>query len=228
MRLNSFIALAGVTSRRRADELIKANKVTVNGKTGLLNTVVTEADDVRLNGVPLSAQKLHYILLYKPAGYITTLNDPQRRKKVIDLLKITERVVPIGRLDYDTTGLLLLTNDGELANKLMHPSSGVKKTYHAQVKGEITPKKLAKLEKGIQLEDGKTSPAHVRRLPDNKIELILHEGKKHQIKRMLAAVGLPVVKLHRSYYAGLSLYGLKPAQYRELTSDEVSVLKRYT
>ncbi len=228
MRLNSFIALAGVTSRRRADELIKAHKVTVNGNIGLLNTDITNTDDVRLNGVRLSAQKLHYILLYKPAGYIATLKDPQGRKRVIDLIKITERVVPIGRLDYDTTGLLLLTNDGKLTSKLMHPSSVVKKTYEAEVKGEITDGKLMKLENGVLLKDGKTSPARARKLSGNKIELIIHEGKKHQVKRMLAAVDLPVVKLHRSNYAGLNLSGLKPAQYRELSTDEVDALKRYT
>ncbi len=225
MRLNAFLARAGVASRRGADRLIKAGRVSVNGNPGQLNDDVSEADDIKLNGRRVSSQRPRYILLHKPAGYITTLKDPENRVKVTDLVKIPERVVPVGRLDFNTTGALLLTNDGELANKLMHPSQEVDKVYEAEVDGKITDEILNKLSIGVKLEDGKTAPAKARKLADNKIELIIHEGRQHQVKRMLAAVGLPVKKLHRSIYAGLSLTGLKPGHWRDLTPDEVASLK---
>lgn len=225
MRLNAFLARAGVASRRGADRMIKAGRVSVNGRQGQLNDEVSEADDIKVNGRRVSAQRQRYILLYKPAGYITTLKDPENRVKVTDLIKIPERIVPVGRLDFNTTGALLLTNDGELANKLMHPSFKADKVYEAKVEGEVTDKILNMLSIGIQLEDGKTSPAKARKLSDKKIELVIHEGKKHQVKRMLAAVGLPVKKLHRSKYAGLDLDGLKPGQWRDLTPNELKLLK---
>jgi 23S rRNA pseudouridine2605 synthase len=225
MRLNAFLARAGVASRRGADRLIKAGRVSVNGKPGQLNDDVSEADDIKLNGRRISTQQLRYILLYKPAGYVTTLKDPENRVKVTDLVKIPERVVPVGRLDFNTTGALLLTNDGDLTNKLMHPSFKVDKVYEAEVEGDITEEILNKLSIGIKLEDGKTAPAKASKLADNKIELTIHEGRQHQVKRMLAAVGLPVKKLHRSKYANLDLTGLKPGQWRDLTPAEVSVLR---
>src|SRR5437868_655401 len=144
MRLNAYLARAGIASRRKADELIKAGHVYVNGRLGRLNDDVSEADDVKLNGQPIRQQQPRYILLYKPAGYVTTLKDPQNRTKVTDLIKIPERVVPVGRLDFNTTGALLLTNDGELAYKLMHPSSEVDKVYEAVVEGDITDEVLNK------------------------------------------------------------------------------------
>jgi 23S rRNA pseudouridine2605 synthase len=192
MRLNSFLARAGVASRRGADKLIKAGRVSVNGRQGQLNDEVTDSDDVKLNGRRISLQKSRYILLYKPAGYITTLKDTENRVKVTDLVKIPERVVTVGRLDFNTTGALLLTNDGELANRLMHPSFEKDKVYEAQVEGNITQEILNMLSIGINLDDGKTAPAKARKLADNKIELTIHEGRKHQVKRMLAAAGLPV------------------------------------
>jgi len=225
MRLNAFLARAGVESRRGADRLIKAGRVSVNGRPGQLNDSVSEADDIRVNGRRISAQKPRYILLYKPAGYITTLKDPENRVKVTDLLKIGERVVPVGRLDFNTTGALLLTNDGELTNKLMHPSFEVDKVYEATVEGEITDEILNKLSIGVNLEDGKTAPAVARKLSDNKVELTLHEGRNHQVKRMLAAVGLEVKRLHRSKYGPLDLEGLRPGQWRDLAESEVKLLK---
>jgi len=211
-----------VASRRGADRLIKAGRVSVNGRQGQLNDDVSDADDIKLNGRRISSQPLRYILLNKPAGYVTTLKDPENRVKVTDLVKIDERVVPVGRLDFNTTGVLLLTNDGELTNKLMHPSFKVDKTYEAEVDGQVTEQILNKLSNGVQLEDGKTAPAKTRKLADNKIELIIHEGRNHQIKRMLAAVGLEVKKLHRSQYGSLTLEGLKPGRWRDLTPEEVS------
>jgi 23S rRNA pseudouridine2605 synthase len=222
MRLNAFLARAGVASRRGADRLIKAGRVSVNGKMGQLNDDVSDTDDIKLNGRRISTQQLRYILLYKPAGYVTTLKDPENRVKVTDLVKIPERVVPIGRLDFNTTGALVLTNNGELTNKLMHPSSEVDKIYEAEVEGTITPEILNKLSNGVNLEDGRTAPAKARKLADNKIELTIHEGRNRQVKRMLAAVGLSGKKLHRSNYGPLNLEGLKPGRWRDLTQEEIS------
>lgn len=232
MRLNAFLAQAGVASRRGADDLIKSGRVKVNGRVGQLNDEVAQADIVELDNQQLKLRKSRYILLYKPAGYVTTLKDPQGRRKVTDLINIPERVVPVGRLDYDTTGALLLTNDGELAHKLMHPSFAVDKVYEAEVSGIVTEKILNMLSIGVNLEDGRTAPAQAHILQGvtlqkgrHMVELIIHEGRKHQVKRMLKSVGLPVKKLHRSQYAGLSLRGLKAGQWRELTDDEISSLK---
>lgn len=225
MRLNAFLARAGVASRRGADRLIKAGRISVNGRLGQLNDDVSDADDVKVNGRRVSSQRLRYILLYKPAGYITTLKDPENRVKVTDLIKIDERVVPVGRLDFNTTGALLLTNDGELANKLMHPSREVDKVYEAEVEGTITDEILNRLSIGVKLEDGKTAPAKAKKLADNTVELTIHEGRQHQVKRMLAAVGLDVKKLHRSKYGPLGLDGLKPGRWRELSANELKLLK---
>jgi 23S rRNA pseudouridine2605 synthase len=224
MRLNAFLARAGVASRRGADRLIKAGRISVNGRPGQLNDDVSETDDIRVNGRRISVQTKRYILLYKPAGYITTLKDPENRVKVTDLVKIDERVVPVGRLDFNTTGALLLTNDGDLANRLMHPSFKVDKVYEATVEGDVTDEILNKLSIGVMLEDGKSAPAKVRKLDDNKIEVIIHEGRNHQVRRMLAAVGLPVKKLHRSKYGSLTVDGLKPGQWRDLAEPEVKRL----
>jgi 23S rRNA pseudouridine2605 synthase len=224
MRLNAFLARAGVASRRRADQLIKSGRVYVNGKLGQLNDDVSDIDDVKGNGRRVSAQNLRYILLYKPAGYVTTLKDPENRVKVTDLVKIEERVVPVGRLDFNTTGVLLLTNDGELTNRLMHPSFKVDKVYEAEVDGTITDQILNKLSIGVDLEDGKTAPAKATKLAGNKIELTIHEGRNRQVRRMLEAVGLPVKKLHRSKYGPLDLDGLKPGRWRELTEKELQSL----
>lgn len=226
MRLNAYLARAGAASRRGADELIKAERVKVNGQVGQLNSEVSDIDKVELDGKEIRAQNLRHILLYKPAGYVTTLKDEKGRRKVSDLINIEERVVPVGRLDYDTTGALLLTNDGQLAHKLMHPSFEIDKVYEAAVGGQITDEKLQKLEQGIELEDGRTAPAKVRKLSENKVEIIIHEGRNHQVKRMLAAIDLPVSKLHRSGYGPLNLDGLNPGQWRNLAPDEVDLLGR--
>lgn len=224
MRLNAFLARAGVTSRRGADELIKSGRVIVNGKTGQLNDNVSEDDVVKIDDKQIKLRKSRYILLNKPAGYITTLKDPHGRRKVTDLVKIDERIVPVGRLDYDTTGVLVLTNDGQLAHRLMHPSFNVEKTYEAEVRGNITKEILNKLSIGVDLEDGKTAPARVKKLSEDKIELVIHEGRTHQVKRMLAAVGLETVSLHRRQYGPLTLAGLKSGQWREISEEEIQSL----
>jgi 23S rRNA pseudouridine2605 synthase len=191
-----------------------------------LNDRVSETDTVKLDDKQIKLRKSRSILLFKPAGYLTTLKDPHDRRKVTDLIKIPERVIPVGRLDYDTSGVLLLTNEGELAHSLMHPRFEIDKTYEVEVKGRVTDEILNRLSIGVKLDDGISAPAKARRLSDNKIELTIHEGRKHQVKRMLAAVGLTVVSLHRSKYAGLDLNGLNPGQWRNLTDDEVRRLNR--
>jgi 23S rRNA pseudouridine2605 synthase len=226
MRLNAFLARAGVASRRRADELIKAGRVTVNGEPGQLNTVVGPRDRVEVDGRLVERQRLRYVLLHKPAGVVTTARDPQGRPTVVGLVPGEPRVVPVGRLDSDTTGALLLTNDGHLAHRLAHPRYGVEKTYVAEIEGDADAEALQRLRDGVELDDGHTAPARARRLGPGRVELVLHEGRKHQVKRMLAAVGHPVTGLHRSEYAELTLEGLAPGECRELERSEVEQLRR--
>ncbi|HEX6491554.1 MAG TPA: pseudouridine synthase [Gaiellaceae bacterium] len=226
MRLNAYLARAGVASRRKADELIKAGRVTVNGEPGRLNTFVSRRDRVALDGRALAKQPLAYVLLHKPRGVVTTASDPQGRQTVVELVAgHRSRLVPVGRLDADTTGALLLTNDGELAHRLAHPRYEVEKVYEAEVEGEPGEEALETLRRGVELDDGPTAPANARRLGPSRIELSLHEGRKHQVKRMLAAVGHPVSSLHRSRYAGLDLAGLDPGESRQLTAAEVAGLR---
>jgi 23S rRNA pseudouridine2605 synthase len=225
MRLNAYLARAGIASRRGADELIKAGRVTVNGEPGQLNTFVESRDRVEVDGARVERQELAYVLLHKPAGVVTTARDPQGRPTVVDLVQHPARVVPVGRLDADTTGVLLLTNDGPLAHRLAHPRYGVEKAYEAQVEGEPSDETLSQLAEGIELEDGRTAPAQARRLHRSRVELILHEGRTHQVKRMLEAVGHPVVWLRRTRYAGLGVEGLEPGDWRELTAAEVERLR---
>ena len=225
MRLNAYLARAGIASRRRADELIKAGRVTVNGEPGQLNTFVAARDRVAFDGRAVELQPLAYVLLHKPAGTVTTARDPQGRPTVVGLVDHPARVVPVGRLDADTTGALLLTNDGELAHRLAHPRYEVDKVYEAEVEGKPSDEALERLRAGIELDDGPTAPARVRRLGPTTLELAIHEGRKHQVKRMLAAVGHPVKRLHRSVYAGLSLEGLEPGAWRELEPFEVDLLR---
>jgi len=225
MRLNAYLARAGVASRRGADELIRTGRVRVNGEPGELNTFVGANDVVELDGERLRPQALAYVLLHKPAGVVTTARDPQGRRTVVDLVDHPARVVPVGRLDADTTGALLLTNDGPLAHRLAHPRYGVEKVYEAEVEGEPSDDTLQSLREGIELDDGPTAPAKARRLGPGRVELTLHEGRKHQVKRMLAAVGHPVTRLHRSAYAGLTLEGLEPGAWRGLEPSETAKLR---
>src|SRR5215210_8221129 len=173
VRLNAYLARAGVASRRAADDLIKAGRVSVNGAPGQLNTFVERSDRVEVDGEPVSAQKLTYVLLHKPPRTVTTARDPQGRPTVVELVDVPERVVPVGRLDADTTGALLLTNDGPLAHRLAHPRSGVEKVYEADVEGEPDETAVTRLAEGVELEDGLTAPATVRCLAPSLLELTL-------------------------------------------------------
>jgi len=225
VRLNAYLARAGIASRRGADDLIKEGRVKVNDEPGELNTYVHHGDRVEVDGEPIAAQKLTYVLLHKPAGTVTTARDPQGRPTVVELVDVQERVVPVGRLDADTTGALLLTNDGPLSHRLAHPRYGIEKVYEVQVEGEPEAAALRRLAEGVELDDGRTAPAKVRLLGPSLLELTLHEGRKHQVKRMCEAVGHPVQRLHRSCYAGLMLEGLEPGRWRELEPSEVKRLR---
>ena len=225
MRLNAYLARAGVASRRGADELIKAGRVAVNGETGQLNTFVESRDRVEVDGRPVEPQPLAYVLLHKPAGVVTTASDPHGRPTVVELVDHAFRVVPVGRLDADTTGALLLTNDGPLAHMLAHPRYEVEKVYEAEVEGEPSDEALERLRSGIELDDGPTAPAQARRLGPHRVELSLHEGSKHQVKRMLAAIGHPVRRLHPPRNPRRTLDRQEPRRWRELAPDEVARLR---
>ena len=232
MRLNAFVARAGVASRRGADTLIEAGRVAVNGIVAEPGATVEAGDAVTLDGLLLAPQDPAYVLLHKPAGTITTARDPQGRPVVVDLVDRDERLFPVGRLDADTTGALLLTNDGGLAHRLAHPRYEIDKVYVATVHEAPLRATLRRLEEGVELDDGSTAPASVRLLEGGdglvRVELVLHEGRKHQVKRMLAAVGHPVVSLHRARYATLTVEGLEPGQWRELSELELEELRRLT
>jgi 23S rRNA pseudouridine2605 synthase len=225
VRLNRYLASAGVGSRRAVDELIRDGRVTVDGDVAELGTSVGEGDQVCVDGRPVSAERQSWVLLHKPAGVVTTANDPQGRRTVLDLVGSPLRLFPVGRLDMETTGALLLTNDGLLAHRLMHPSHEVDKVYVADVEGRPDAASLERLRSGIQLDDGPTAPAQVRELAPGRIELHIHEGRNRQVRRMCEAVGHPVVHLHRSAYAGLTVDGLAPGRWRELEPAEVDRLR---
>ncbi|MET3289568.1 UNVERIFIED_CONTAM: 23S rRNA pseudouridine2605 synthase [Brevibacillus sp. OAP136] len=233
-RLQKVLAQAGVASRRSCEELIVSGRVQVNGVTiRELGTKVDPASDViTVDQQPIAREKLVYLLLYKPIGVITSLADPEGRKVVTDLLPdIEERVYPVGRLDFDTSGLLLLTNDGDLANRLAHPSYELDKVYRARVKGQAEPEDVKKLAKGILLEDGMTAPGEARivhyDLQKNQtlLEIVIHEGRNRQVRRMCAAIGHPVVTLERIRIAFLTIGKLRRGEYRHLTPEEVQQLK---
>jgi len=231
-RLQVIIARAGLASRRKSEALISAGKVKVNGRvvTRLGTMADASRDTVEVEGIVLSRSPQIYVLLNKPGGYVTTLADPQGRRKVTDLLDgLNERVFPVGRLDYTTEGLLLLTNDGELAYRLTHPRYHVPKTYLALVKGFPGQTVLTALKSGVELEEGRTAPAEVRLVrkegPDTLLEIRLYEGRKRQVRRMCAAVGYPVRTLQRTQFGFLRLGNLKPGEFRHLTRAEVASLK---
>ena len=232
VRLQKVIARAGLASRRAAEELISAGRVAVNGAVVReLGAKVAAHDQVAVDGRPLNnfAAPI-YILLYKPPGVVTTVRDPYGRRTVIDCVsEVSVRVFPVGRLDYDTSGALLLTNDGELAQQLTHPRFVVGKTYEAVVSGRVSAEALARLEQGIPLDGRLTAPAQAECKGtdgySSRIVLTIHEGRNRQVRRMCEAVGHPCKKLVRTHYASLGLHGLKPGQWRYLTEQETHRLK---
>jgi 23S rRNA pseudouridine2605 synthase len=232
-RLQKIISAAGVTSRRASEELILAGRVTVNGVvvTELGSKADPAVDTVAVDGkqLTITANKI-YILLYKPVGYLTTLDDPEGRPLVTDLLKeVGERVYPVGRLDYNTEGLLLLTNDGEWANQLMHPRHEVEKEYHVRVRGKVHNSQLDQLAGGVEVEGRKTAPARVCLIKEGDqndwFSIAIHEGRNRQVRRMCEAVSLSVVRLRRVRYGMLTLGALKPGEFRFLTGAEVAGLR---
>lgn len=231
-RLQKKIASLGYCSRRKAEELITKGLVEVNGiVVTKLGTTVKKGDIITVEGNILDNSKaFEYYLLNKPKGVVTTTSDEKGRKTVVDLIDTKTRIYPVGRLDYDTTGALILTNDGELANLLMSPNSLVDKTYIAKVEGIVTIPSIQALRKGVIIDGIKTKKAKVKlKSVDKKkntsvVEITIHEGKNHQVKKMFESIGYKVVKLRREKYANLNLKGLMPGEYRFLTVKEVKVL----
>lgn len=231
IRLQKIIANAGYCSRRKAEELILEGKVKVNGVViKELGFKANPKDKIQIEDMYLEPEAKAYYILNKPRGIITSTSDEKNRKTVVDLIDVNKRLYPVGRLDYDTTGLILMTNDGELANLVMHPRNKIKKVYIAKIKGILKIEDLKKLEKGIYIEKIKTRPAKVKiKKADKKksttiVELTIHEGRNHQVKKMFATIGYEVLKLKREKIAFLDLAGLKSGDYRKLTNIEVQKL----
>ena len=228
-RLQKLIAHAGICSRREAEKLISSGQVTVDGKIITeLGTKVDSSQKIRLDGKLLKFDTENiYLLLNKPCGYVSTVKDERGRKTVLDLLgeNFSKRVYPVGRLDLNSEGILILTNDGDLTNALIHPRFEIPKTYRAKISGVITEEKLDKLRTGIELDDGLTAPAEVYQLDERLIEITIHEGRNRQVRRMLAAIGCDVRRLRRTKFAGLTLKDLPIGKFRALTKSEVDALK---
>ncbi len=233
-RLQKVIAQAGIASRRKAEELIKDGKVKVNGEViKELGTKVSESDKVEVNNKPIEKETKEYYLLNKPRGVITTTNDEHGRKTVTDLIETSARIYPVGRLDYDTTGAILLTNDGEFANILMHPSNKIDKVYLAKLEGIIKGEQINALKNGIMLDDVLVKASRVKLKKVNQenstsmVEITIHEGKNHQVKRMFESVGFHVEKLTRERIGIFDIKNLKSGQYRKLTPKEVQIVYSY-
>lgn len=233
-RLQKYLANAGIASRRKCEELILQGKVEVNGNVVTeLGTKVTSKDVVKYNGkiVKPEEEKI-YILLNKPIGYITTAHEQFGRDKVLDLIKINKRIVPVGRLDMYTSGALILTNDGELVNKLTHPKNEIDKTYNVTLKGKITESEIESLKNGVIIDDDYlTKPAKVKILKIDeeknisRVQIIIHEGKNRQIRKMCEAIDKKVLALHRSKIGTLDVKDLKPGEWRYLNSSEIKSIK---
>ena len=233
-RLQKVIAQAGIASRRKAEELIKDGKVKVNGEViKELGTKVSESDKVEVNNKPIEKETKEYYLLNKPRGVITTTNDEHGRKTVTDLIETSARIYPVGRLDYDTTGAIILTNDGEFANILMHPSNKIDKVYLAKLEGIIKGEQINTLKNGVMLDDILVKASRVKLKKVNKesntsmVEITIHEGKNHQVKRMFESVGFHVEKLNRERIDIFTINNLKSGEYRKLTPKEVQVVYSY-
>jgi 23S rRNA pseudouridine2605 synthase len=232
-RLQKILSEMGITSRRKAEELILEGRVTVNGKIAILGTKADlAADHIKVDGkLLLRPEPRVYLMLNKPRNVVTSLHDPEGRPTVKDFLKgVKYRVFPVGRLDFDSEGLLLLSNDGDFAQAVLHPSKKISKTYLVKVKGDPEEKKIEKLRSGVKLEEGLTAPARVKKVRtmenNSWLEITIHEGRKRQIRRMLEEIGHPVLKLSRTRINGLTLDRLKPGEYRFLTPEELDKIKK--
>lgn len=230
-RLQKFIASSGVTSRRKAEELIINGKVKVNGKTVLeLGTKVDGNDTVEVDGKILTKEEKVYYIINKPREVVTTVKDNLNRKIITDLIPEERRIFPVGRLDYDTTGLVILTNDGDLANKLMHPRNKIDKVYVAKISGTLTPSEIMRLKSGITIDGERYQGARVKIRKENKstntqvVEITIHEGKNHEVKKLFESVGHEVLKLKRERIAFLDVKDLKSGEYRKLNIKEVKTL----
>lgn len=231
-RLQKVMAHSGVASRRKSEELISQGRVKVNGKTITeLGAKVGNHDRIEVDGVPVFQEEHVYFAFYKPRGVISAVTDDKKRPVVNDYFdRIDQRIFPVGRLDYDTSGLIIMTNDGEFANMMTHPKHEMTKTYVAKVKGNPTPDDLKVLRKGIKIDGRRTAPAKYTILSSDRkketsiVELVIHEGRNHQVKKMFEALGFPVMKLKREKVGTLDLIGLTPGKYRELSKKEISQL----
>ena len=233
-RLQKVIAASGLASRRKAEELIKEGKVKVNGKIITeLGTKVSSKDTIEVNNEIITMEEKEYYLLNKPRGIITSTKDEKGRKTVVDLVNTTARIYPVGRLDYDTTGVLLLTNDGEFANILMHPKNKIEKVYLAKLSGIIKGEQVHQLEKGVKIDEGFVKASRVKVRKVNKenntsmVEITIHEGKNHQVKKMFESVGLLVEKLTRKRIGIFEVANLKSGEYRKLTPKEIQIVYSY-
>lgn len=233
-RLQKVIASAGIASRRKAEEMIKEGKVKVNDKVVTeLGTKVSSKDTILVNNQIITSEEKEYYLLNKPRSIITSTKDEKGRKTVVDLIPTTTRIYPVGRLDYDTTGVLLLTNDGDFANILMHPKNKIDKVYLAKLSGIIKGEEVHQLEKGIKIDEGVVKASRVKVKKVNKesntsmVEITIHEGKNHQVKKMFESVGLPVEKLTRKRIGIFDVANLKSGEYRKLTPKEIQTVYSY-
>jgi len=231
--LNAYLAACGIASRRKSADLVRSGRVKVNGLAAVSPglRVHPERDRIEWEGRTVRPRRVHrYVLLNKPAGYLTTASDDRGRRTVMDLIDCRERLFPVGRLDLDTEGLLLLTDDGQLANRLLHPRYGAEKVYRALVRGSVTGKSIGRLKEGVPIEEGVHAAGHVKivgfQAGRTLLEIRIHEGKKRQIKRMMEAVGHPVLRLKRIRFAGLYLGNLKTGHWRDLRPAEIKRLRK--
>jgi pseudouridine synthase len=227
VRINKYLANAGVGSRRNNEQAIRDGKVTLNGRPAELGEFIDPAKaKIKFNGVLITHQpRLVYFMLNKPLGIISSVKDEHGRKTVVDIVKSKDRIFPVGRLDYNSTGLIILTNDGDLMLKLTHPRYHLPKKYFVEVKESLQQNQLDAMQKGVRLEDQVTLPAEVRRLGKNKFEIVLYQGIKRQIREMCITLGLTVVTIHRTDIGPLNIGELQPGAFRNLTSKEVAMLK---
>jgi 23S rRNA pseudouridine2605 synthase len=226
MRLQKILSLAGIASRRKSEELIAQGLVTLNGKVATVgNSADPEKDVILVNGKKIQLQAKKYILLYKPRGYVSTLEDRFAKRKITDLIKLKERLYPVGRLDADAEGLIIMTNDGDFANSVAHPRYEVQKTYTAELKEEMKPEDLSKLNQGIEIE-GRVVKAFAKFVGKNVVEITVHEGSKHMVKILFRSLGYFIVRLRRIKIGNLTLKGLSPGTWRFLAENELKQFQK--